>query len=141
MTLDTSGYEDAIVARIKTVCPRVYVTEIPDTVATPAYPYVIVRWIEPVRLGTGHHMVGSRNDAQRAGAMISCVSLDDTSARAIKNRIRDSLGGYRPPDCDEIEFEGGLAYSTSNSAASPTTFSRDIYCSWVTNLSPNDLLE
>lgn len=138
MSLDTSVYEDAITARLRTICPRVYVTEVPDNIATPSYPYVIVRWVEPVRVGVGHHMNGSRNDAQRAGAVVSTISLDDVSARLIKDRIRDSLSGYRPPDCDEIKLEGGLAYSTSNTNPRPTTFSREIYCSWITNLSWND---
>lgn len=141
MSLDTSPYEDAIVARLKTVCPRVFVTEVPDNTPSPQYPYMIVRWIEPVRLGTGHHMSGSRNDAQRAGALVSTVSLDDDSARLIHNRARNSLAGYRPPDCDEIKLEGGLAYSTSNTHPKPTTYSREIYCSWVTNLSWNDGVE
>lgn len=138
MSLDTSTYENAIVARLKTVCPRVWVTEVPDNVPSPAYPYIIVQWIEPVRLGVGHHINGSRNDAQRAGAIIKAVSSDDDSANKVKNRIRDSLAGYRPPDCDEIRLEGGLAYSASNTNPKPTTFTRDTYCSWVTNLSWND---
>lgn len=138
MTLDTSPYEAAVTARVRAVCPRVVITEVPDGAPTPACPYVVIRWIEPVRLGTGHHMTSSRDDAQRAGALITAVSLDDTSANAIKNRLRASLGGYIPPDCGEIMFEGGLAYSTSNTNPKPTTFSRGIFCSWVTNLTTND---
>lgn len=139
MSLDTTGYEADIVARIKTICPRVVITEVPEGEPSPAHPYVLVRWIEPIRLGTGgHHIDGSRNDAQRAGAIVTVVSLDDTSANAVKNRLRVALAGHRPPDCDEIKFEGGLAYSRSNTAPRPTTYSREMYCSWITNLSWND---
>lgn len=141
MSHDTTAYEAAVKARITAICPRTYVTEVPDTTATPVYPYVILRWIEPVRTAFDHHMVSSLNDTTRGGLIVTVVSETDASANAVKNRIKGSLAGYRPPDCGEMVLEGGAGYSTSNSEPKPTTYSRDLYLSFLTNLSPNTLVE
>jgi len=99
---------------------------------------VTLRWVEPIRTGTDHHMCGVRNDTLRAGVMVTAVSQDDTSARRLKNRITAALTGYRPPDCGEMMLEGGLSHSTANTDPKPTTYSRMLAYTFMTNLSPND---
>lgn len=135
MSLDTQPYEDDIKAQVETVCPRVFVTQVPDSTTTPPRPYAILRWIEPIRTGFDHHMESARRDTQRAGLVVTIVSDTDASANVIKNRIRGTLTGYRPPDCGEMICEGGLAYSRANTNPKPTTYSRELYYSFVTNLS------
>lgn len=135
MSLDTGPYEADIKAQVQAICPRVYVSEVPDGTASPGFPYVVLRWIEPIRMGTDHHMVSSRYDTQRAGVIVTVVSADDDSANKVKNRIKNVLAGYSPPDCGEIRVEGGTSFSTSNTVPRPTTYSREMYLSFVTNLS------
>jgi hypothetical protein len=134
---DTTAYEEDVLAKVKAVCPRTYVTQIPDSVATPEYPYVVLRWIEPIRTGFDHHMVSSLDDTTRGGLIVQVVSSDDTSANQVKNRIKRELTAYRAPDTGEFNLEGGQSFSTSNGDPKPTTYSRELYYSFLTNLSAN----
>jgi hypothetical protein len=135
---DTTAYEEDVLAKVKAVCPRTYVTQIPDSVATPEYPYVLLMWIEPIRTGFDHFMVSSLNDTTRGGLIVRIVSSDDDSANKMKNRIKKELTAYRAPDTDEFKLEGGQSFSTSNGNPKPTTYSRELYYSFLTNLSPNN---
>lgn len=139
MSHDTTAYEADILWKITSTCPRVYVTQVPDTVPTPEYPYVVLRWIEPVRTGFDHHMVSSIDDTTRGGLIVTVVSQDDASANIVKNAIKAELTGYRAPDTEEFKCEGGLSFSTANTNPKPTTFSRELYYSFLTNLSTNTI--
>lgn len=135
MSLDTSVYEKAITDRLEELCPRVFVTEVPDNQESPKLPYIMVQWIEPIRAAGGHHLENSRHDAQRAGFILTTVSKTDEDANRLKNAARNSLLGWQPPDCNDIKAEGGRAFSMSNAIPRPTTYSRMQFFSFITNLS------
>lgn len=136
MSQDTTAYEQDILQRLGTLCPRVYVSQVPDGVET-KYPHIIVRWLEPVRATVGRHLWSSIDDAQRAGVIIRVVSRTDEDANRLKNEIKLAFLRFFPPDCDEIKLEGGQAFSTAAATPRPTTYSRELYYSFMTNLSAN----
>jgi len=136
MSLDTTQAEAAIVARLSAVLSRVYVTEVPDSVA-PVYPLVVIYFGDPVRTGTDRGIVSTRNDTQRGFAVIQVQAPTDAAARDIKNKIRVSMVGYRPTDCGEMVLEGGYGYSKAATTVKPTIYYREVGMSWLTNLSYN----
>ena len=134
MALTTQPAEDAIVARLKTIVPRVYVTEVPDGVS-PVYPYIVVYFGEPTRMSKDRGIVSTRQDTLRGFATFQVVSPTDAASNAVKNAIRESLPGYRPPDCGEMMLEGGGGYSKAATGTAPTLYYREVAMSWLTNLS------
>lgn len=134
MSLSTGTYEDEIQERIKTVCPRVYDTEVPEPNKTPALPYVVLRWTEPVRTAQDRHITSTRNDGLRGAVFVEVVSSDAKSARQVKDAIKDLLVGFRPSDCGELMAEGGAAFSRVNAEPKPTLYIRGTYFSFRTNL-------
>lgn len=136
MTLDTTATEAAILARLRTILPRFYDTKLPDN-ETPRYPYGIVLFGEPQRTGTDRHVSGTRNDVQVGYVTVRVISTDVDSAKAIKNAVRDSLTGYRPPDSGEMGLEGGFGTSSASTETRPTLFIRDTSFSYKTNLNWN----
>lgn len=136
MSLDTTLAEADIVVRLKTITPRVYVTEVPDNV-TPVYPLIVIYFGDPVRIATDKGIVSTRNDTLRGFAVIQVQAPTDTVARDIKNKVRVSMPGYRPTDCGEMVLEGGYGYSKAATSVKPTIYYREVGMSWLTNLSYN----
>lgn len=134
MSLKTGQYEDEVLELVKTVCPRVFDTEVPEPGKTPAMPYVVLRWTEPVRTARDRHITSTRNDGQRGGLFLEVVSATSTSARDMKDLIKDTLTGFRPTDCGEFVAEGGIAFSRANTEPKPTSYVRGVYFSFRTNL-------
>lgn len=132
--LDTGPLEDDIQAVVTTVCPRVWVSEIPSDVATPKYPYVILYFGGPIRSASDHHITSSRNDTTIGYCTVQVVSTTDKSARDVNNLVRNALVGHRPPDAGEMVSEGGLAYSRGNNDVTPTKYYRETGYSYRTNL-------
>lgn len=130
-------YEDEIKARVQSVTPRVWVTEVPDDIPTPAYPYVILYFGGPVRTGFDHHITSSRNDTMVAYCTAQVISATDASARDVAVRIRDALMGFIPTNCGEVTIEGGLAYSNASNNVPPTKFFREVGGTFRTNLQWN----
>ena len=137
MTLDSTAYEDEVKTLVETICPRVFVSEIPDALPTPATPYAILTWGEPSRTAGDHHMDSVVNDTMQGVLIVSVRSEDDSSARAVKNRLRAALVGYRPTDCGEFRPEGGMTFSNQAQTPRPAMFIRELYFSFVTNLQYN----
>jgi hypothetical protein len=133
MSLDTTQTETDIINRIKTVLPRVYITEVPDG-TDPGDPYVVVYFGEPSRIGTDHHLTSTRNDTLRGFLTIQVISRTDAAASAIKNRIKNALVGFRPADSGEIIAEGGLSYSEASTSGASTKYYRELGFSYMTNL-------
>lgn len=133
----TAPYEDAIKARVQSVIPRVYVSEVPDDEPTPAYPYVTLFFGGPIRQGFDHHISGTRNDTMVAYGTAQIQSLTDVSARDVADRVRDVLMGYVAPNCGEIIVEGGLSYSNGTNAVPPTKYYREVGFTFRTNLQWN----
>ena len=134
MSLDTTAYEADIVSQIKSVCPRTYVTAVPDSVPTPGYPYVIVTWGEPFRANADRHMDNSRHDSTRSTVFIEVYSKDDASANATKNAIKNVLTGYIPPDCAEMILESGHSGTQKQVQPKPTLFIRELTYSFFSNM-------
>lgn len=140
MTLNTAATEDDITAKVRDLfasTPRVWVTEVPDNVTTPAYPYAILYFGSPTRTATGRHITTTRWDLLRGFVTVQWVSTDDTSARAMDNKTRVSLTGYRPVDSGEMVLEGGMSYSRASTAVKPTLYYRETGFSYVTNVTPD----
>jgi hypothetical protein len=138
MSLSTSSVEDAIEERLKTINPRVYISEVPDDVSTPKSPYIVVYFGGPIRAAGDHHITSSRNDTNIFYCTVQVIGRTDKAARDVNNLIRDSLTGFRPPDCGEMVLEGGLSYSSGNGDTKPTDYYRETGYSMRTNLSWND---
>ncbi len=136
MALDTTATEADILAKVKTLANRVYTYEVPDADATPAYPYVVVYFGEPVRTGVDHHITSTRNDTLRGYVTVQVISSDVDSANALKNKLKVGLTGYRPVDSGEMVMEGGTGYAFTDSK--PTKFFRELGYSYRTNLTWND---
>jgi hypothetical protein len=135
MSLDTAPIEDDIVAIVRAVVPRVWVSEVPDDVPTPAYPYAVVYFGGPIRSARDHHITSTRNDTTWGYCTVRVVSSTDTSARDVNNRIRDALVGHAPPDAGEMYLEGGLQFSNGSGIAPPTKYFRETGYSYACNLS------
>lgn len=141
MALDLRQGEDDIVARVEALfpnSPRVYVTQVPDNVGTPQYPYAIVRFGSPVRVARDHHITNTRNDVLRRIVTVEWTSIDDASARDWDSLTRVSLTGYSPTDSGALYLEGGGAYSTTADAVKPTLYYRSSGFTYLCNLSWNE---
>lgn len=138
MSLDTGPAEDAIKARVLTVTPRVFVSEVPADQPTPEMPYVILYFGGPIRSARDHHITSVRNDTLIGYCTAQVISRTDISARDVNNRVRDALVGYRPPDSGEMIPGGGLAYSNGSNDVKPTKYYRESGYTYATNLSWND---
>lgn len=134
MSLETAPLEDDIKATVQAVTPRVFVSEIPDDLATPAFPYVVIYFGGPVRSARDHHISSTRNDTTIGYCTVQVVSETDTSARDVNDRIRNALVGHRPPDCGEMVLEGGIARSNGNNEVKPTRYYRETGYSYRSNL-------
>jgi len=130
--------EDAITARLATIVPRVYTTEVPDGVA-PVYPYIVVYFGTPVRMARGRNLMSTRQDAMRGYCMIEVAAPTDAAARAVQGAVIESLTGYRPTNAGEMTLEGGAGggYSRAATGTNPTVYYREVAYSWVTNLAWN----
>lgn len=135
MSLATKPFKDAAKTLISSVCPRVYVSQVPDNLTTPKYPYVVLHWVRPIRTGTDHHMTSSRYDLRRGGLLINVVSLNADDAGLVADQIDDLLAGYRLPDCGEMIAEGRQPFPSTNTVPRPSTYTEELYFSFVTNLS------
>jgi hypothetical protein len=134
MSLDTGPLEDDIEAVVRSVVPRVWISEVPDTVQTPAYPYAVIYFGGPFRAAGDHHMTSTRNDTNIAYCTVRVVSETDKSARDVNNRIRNALVGHIPPDSGEMGLEGGLTFNNGSGAVKPTKFFRETGYTFRTNL-------
>jgi hypothetical protein len=132
--MQTAPYENAIVARVQGVTPRVFVSEVPDSTPTPAFPYVTLFFGGPIRAGTDHHITSSRNDTMVAYGTAQVQSLTDASARDVADVVRNALSGFIPPNCGELIIEGGLSYSNGTNAVPPTKYYREVGFTFRTNL-------
>lgn len=135
--LDTTQTEVDIENRIKTVMPRVWVTEVPMGV-NPGDPYAVVYFGDPIRTATDHHITSTRNDTLRGYFTVQVIASTEAAARAVKNRIKNALVGYVPTDSGEIMSEGGMSYSAANTSGSSTKYYREMGFSYFTNLGFND---
>lgn len=135
MSLDTTAYEADLKTEVEKICPRVFVTDIPDGTPTPAVPYVVLHWTEPVRASQGHHLDNSRHDTQRGGLVVEVFSETDDSANQVKNALKDALTGYRMPDCDELLPEGGFSSGGVLQYPRPSLYRRGLMFSFFTNMS------
>lgn len=134
MTLSTAPFETDIQNRVLTVNPRVFVSEIPDAIPTPAMPYVVIYFGDPIRASGDHHMVSTRNDTNIGYCTVRVTSSTDTSARDVNDLIRDALVGFRPTDCGEMSLGGRMAYSNGSNDVKPTKYYRETGYSYRTNL-------
>lgn len=135
MSLDTGPTEAAIEAEIKTTLghDRVYVTQVPDGL-TPKYPYVVLYYGEPIRSARDRHITTTRDDVLVGYVTVQVISTTDSSANAVKNRIKNALTGFRPIDSGEMVLEGGMAYSDADTRVSPTRYFRELGFTYRTNL-------
>lgn len=138
MTLNTAPFEDAIKARVETVTPRVFVSEVPADLPTPQMPYVILYFGGPIHSARDHHITSVRNDLQTGYCTSQVISRTDQSARDVNNLVRNALIGYRPPDCGEMIPSGGLTYSNGSNDVKPTKYYRESGYTYATNLGWND---
>lgn len=138
MSLDTAPLENDIKARVQTVTPRVYISEVPSDTPTPDMPYVVIYFGGPIRGARDHHITSSRNDTMIGYCTVRVTSSTDTSARDVNNAIRNALAGHIPPDCGEMIVEGGLTYSNGTSTVKPSSYFRETGYTYRTNLSWND---
>jgi hypothetical protein len=134
MTLITGPYEDDIKATVQGVISRVFISEVPGDLPTPAFPYVVIYFGGPIRSGRDHHITSTRNDTTISYCTVQVVSETDTSARDVNDRIRNALVGHRPPDCGEMVLEGGLARSNGTNEVKPTRYYRETGYSFRSNL-------
>lgn len=137
MTFSMGPIEDDIIARIKTVISRVYVTEVPSDI-TPTYPLVVCYFGGPLRTIKDHGMRSVRSDTLLAYLTVQIISLSDTSARDIADLIRDKLLGYIPVNSGEMIPEGGLGYSKAAVNAAPVKYYRELAFTFTTNLAYNN---
>lgn len=137
MSLDTEPTEKDIQARVESVfpgTPRVWVSQVPDSIKTPQYPYAVLYFGMPVRIGTDHHLTSTRNDTLRGFVTVQWVSTDDDSCRDMVNKTRVALTGYKPVDSGEMTLEGGTSYSSASTAVKPSLYYRETGFSYMTNL-------
>lgn len=134
MSLHTAPAENDIKATIEVVTPRVFVSEVPGDLPTPAYPYVVIYFGGPIRSGGDHHITSTRNDTTIGYCTVQVVSETDTSARDVNDRIRNALVGHRPPDCGEMILETGAARSNGTNEVKPTKYYRETGYSYRSNL-------
>lgn len=133
MTLSTAPAKQDIKSRIETIVPRVFITEVPPNVPTPAYPYVLLYFGGPIRAGRDHHLTSTRNDTLVSYCTAQVVSATDESATDVADLIRDSLVGFRPSDSGEMVLEM-MSYSNATTNPQPTQYTQEIGLSYRTNL-------
>lgn len=132
MALSTAQTEDDILSVIRSETPRVFVTEVPPG-ESPAYPYAVVYFADPIRSARGRHITSTRDDLMVGYFTVQITSRDDASARTIKDRVKNALVGYRPFDSGEITSNGGLSYSRAATNTSPVLYYREMGFSYPTN--------
>lgn len=138
MALDTTPTEKDIKTQVESLfpsTPRVWVSAVPDDMPTPKYPYAVLYFGMPVRIGTDHHITSTRNDTLRGFVTVQWISQNDDSCRDMANKTRALLTGYRPVDSGEMLLEGGTSYSSANGGVKPTLYYRETGFSYLTNLS------
>jgi len=134
MVLSTSAVEADVIAQLKTIVPRVYTTSVPEGIS-PDYPLIVVYFLEPVRTSADRNVVSTRFDTLRGGCTVEIQAPTDDAANKVKDKVRN-LAGYRPPDCGEMQLEGGTAiYPHTSNGLNPTLYFRYVAFSWLTNLS------
>ena len=137
MGLETSPTEDDIVTRLKTIIPRVYTTEV-EAGVSPVYPLIVAYFGTPVRMAHGRSIMSTRQDALRGYGRFDVAAPTDAAARVIKDRILDSMVGYRPTNAGEMTLEGGAQYARASLDGGEPLYYRSVALSWVTNLAYND---
>lgn len=133
--IDTTQTENSILDQIKTVFPRVYVSEVPDNV-DPGDPYIVVYFGDPIRAADDHHLENVRWDSMIGYFTVQVISKTDAAANAIKNRVKSALVGFRPYDSDAIVAEGGVSRSRSATESVPKMYYRETGYSYRTNMIP-----
>lgn len=131
--IDTTQTEAEIIARVKTVISRVYISEPPAGV-DPGDPFVVVYFGDPIRASGDHHITTVRHDTMIGYLTVQVASRTDAAANAIKNRIKDALVGFIPYDSGEIAAEGGVSRSRSAIESVPQMYYRENGYSYRTNL-------
>jgi hypothetical protein len=134
--IDTTQTEEDILDQIKTVLPRVYVSEVPDNV-DPGDPYIVVYFGDPIRIATDHHVENVRHDTMIGYFTVQVISKTDKAARDIKNRVKSALVGFRPYDSGAIVAEGGVSRSRSATESVPKMYYRENGYSYLTNMIPD----
>lgn len=134
MTLNTAPAEDDIKATVQAVTPRVFISEVPGDVPTPAMPYVVIYFGGPIRAASDHHITSTRADTTIGYCTVQVVSETDTSARDVNNRILNALVGHRPPDSGEMILETGASRSNGTNEVKPTKYYRETGYSYRSNL-------
>lgn len=133
--IDTTRTEDSILDQIKTVLPRVYVSEVPSGV-DPGDPYIVVYFGDPIRIATDHHVENVRHDTMIGYFTVQVISRTDKAARDIKNRVKSALVGFIPYDSGPIVAEGGVSRSRSATVSVPQMYYRENGYSYLTNMIP-----
>lgn len=131
--IDTTQTEASIIAQIKTVFSRVYISE-PLAGTDPGDPFVVVYFGDPIRAAGDHHLTTARYDTMIGYLTVQVASRTDTAANAVKNRIKSALVGFRPFDSGEIVAEGGVSRSRSAIESVPQMYYRENGYSYRTNL-------
>ena len=136
MSLDVTQTETEIEDRLKTIIPRVYNTEVPAGIdpSPQGKPYMVVFFGDPIRTAGDHHITSTRSDVLRGYFTVQVVGADFASVRAIRDRVKNALVGFRPFDSGEIVAEGGISYSRAASNGSDVKYIRELGFSYKTNL-------
>lgn len=100
-------------------------------------PFLVLYSGGPIRSGTDHHLVGSRNDTTVLYWTIAVYAPTPDVTDLIVGQILDLMTGYKPPDCGEMLLEGGLSYKRGLNAVRPTQYVREIAYNARSNLSWN----
>jgi hypothetical protein len=134
--IDTTLAEKSIIDRIKTILPRVYVSEVPDG-TDPGDPYIVVYFGDPIRTATDHHLENVRHDTMIGYLTVQVISKTDMAANAIKNLVKSALVGFIPYDSGPIVAEGGVSRSRSAIESVPKMYYRENGYSYTTNMIPD----
>lgn len=137
MTIESQATEEAILARCQSVLSRFFDTEVPDNVATPAYPYGVLYFSEPIRTAGSRGLCNSQNDPLKVTLRVQVISSTAASLKPVVDRLKKSLVGWEPPDSGMMNLEGGFSFSRSYDGIKPTEYVRDLYMTYVTNLKGN----
>lgn len=120
MPLETLPAEDAILAKLKTELPHVYVdrgTYLEDSVIPKSdedgmfQPYVLVAFGGNYAYGGDSSIIGPRWDTQRATLTMYIVAPTDRVATQIKDKIRAALlTDFRMPDAGAMRVNTGYSF-------------------------------
>lgn len=142
MALGFTGIEQEVKDRlgaIKNVI--VYSEEVPDDASLPKNangtirPYIVTSFGGPYRAARGRGIINSRLDVNIGSLTVRVAAPTYAAARSICDQVIDTLTGWNGTDTGEFVLEGGTNNSAANSQVKPTTYFRDAFYSFRTNLS------